>query len=1411
MIDKSGRFDRAAAGVREILGPNSASAPAKSGKTGVRLALLAGSALVSALVVGVMFTPTESWAACGGNPTILCTGNDTNGYTTATAADTSITFDSATTGSSTGTIFVTLVGTSGNNDLTVTMANAMSQNVGNSGNGFTILAVNGGGIQNWNIAGTAGATGGNAVSVTLAQGGTVNMTFANTASVFANGTGDLLGVPSSGGGVVLTTTTGAANFSVTNHGGFSTQNDAISLINLLGAGNSTITNDGHIGSSVLAVGGSGAVIFSTNSGANGTVNNDNGQIWATGNGGLTSDFGAVAVTVGGNALVSNTGGTISTVNDAGILAVGGVVAGSGTSTVTSTGGTVTSTNGPGIVAGVLGTGATQIDAGIINSGSDSFSVAGFGTVSGGAIGFSNTGGTTINLHGNVTTSGTYGAFAYSGSGNATTTADAGIVVDPTIGMASVTGGAGIATVANSGTQVTTLIGLVGANIGNGSVTISNTSTGYVNATSGAGILALKVGPGSTPLPSSTNSVAVSNTGTVAAPSGAGVAVFAFDTAGTPVRNDVLISNVGGTPLVNTSITGQGGLLSPAVAAIADGNVTVLNDRGAQITNTTGVSGNGVFVLGGLAVSMTNDRGADSTGTANLASTTAGASLLNDRGGSLTYSGISTVSGATTASLTNDRGGSITTSGNASLNVTGVGGNATLTNDRGGSVTMGDTLGSVNLLSVGAGGDAVINNSRGGTIDMLGGNTVLVVGDNATVNNNGGGQIQLSGLSVVTLTATDVNGVSAINNSANNGFSNDNCGALNGICVNGIATFTGVGSQLQFNNSGGVLSMLNGYNGYGSGVFTPNWGTEQGDLTTINGNFNGTSTSQIGVDARLGGVATSAADLVLVTNVGNTGQVTGSTGIIVNSANNPGQYNPVGIPIVGVTSGMTTFSNFYIDPQSSFYAVKNGEGVIDKGMFFYAHELVPSPNVGGGLVHVLVGLPDTETYQMAYVASGAQNLWYDTALNWIDKQDNLRKRGNDRQIGDGSGFGVWVQGVGAWTKRDASQSVMNSGFNVDTSYHQDTYGILAGVDWTSRSNGNVFQIGVLGGYADSKLTFDASSADNSFHYKGALVGATASFMAGGFFIDGLFKVDLMKMNARMGSLSAFGESSFDTNVTSYGGMANGGYRFDMNSWYVEGLATLAYVKTNIDSKSLQGTGIDWQDGQSLRGAVGARIGTTFDMGGLPTMDVSLLGRVWNEFDGRNKVTLDAGGPSFSVSDGALKNKPFGEIAGLIDLVDIGSGWSGFLNAGVKFNADFTTITAKGGIRYQFGAVAAAPMAPPPAPPPPAATAKKSFIVFFDFDKSNITSQAQTTINDAVAAAKAGNSARVTLTGHTDRSGSEQYNMALSLRRAEAVKANMIKQGIPASAIVVIGKGESQPLVPTADGVREPQNRRVEIVI
>ena len=129
----------------------------------------------------------------------------------------------------------------------------------------------------------------------------------------------------------------------------------------------------------------------------------------------------------------------------------------------------------------------------------------------------------------------------------------------------------------------------------------------------------------------------------------------------------------------------------------------------------------------------------------------------------------------------------------------------------------------------------------------------------------------------------------------------------------------------------------------------------------------------------------------------------------------------------------------------------------------------------------------------------------------------------------------------------------------------------------------------------------------------------------------------------------------------------------------------------------------------------------------------------------------------------------------------------------------------GLQLKFGAPAEA------APPPPPPTQAPSFMVFFDWDRSNLSAQALNTIKQAANAFKTKGNARVTATGHTDKSGPESYNMALSLRRANAVKDALVREGVPATAITVVGRGETQPLVPTADGVREPQNRRVEIVI
>jgi OmpA-OmpF porin, OOP family len=133
----------------------------------------------------------------------------------------------------------------------------------------------------------------------------------------------------------------------------------------------------------------------------------------------------------------------------------------------------------------------------------------------------------------------------------------------------------------------------------------------------------------------------------------------------------------------------------------------------------------------------------------------------------------------------------------------------------------------------------------------------------------------------------------------------------------------------------------------------------------------------------------------------------------------------------------------------------------------------------------------------------------------------------------------------------------------------------------------------------------------------------------------------------------------------------------------------------------------------------------------------------------------------------------------------------------------------GLRYNFGV---APPPPPPAPvavPAPAPT--RSYLVFFDWDKYNLTDRARQIISEAAANSTKVQYTRIEVNGYTDTSGTPKYNLGLSIRRANAVKAELIKDGVPAASITTQGFGDTHLLVPTGPGVREPQNRRVEIII
>jgi outer membrane protein OmpA-like peptidoglycan-associated protein len=136
----------------------------------------------------------------------------------------------------------------------------------------------------------------------------------------------------------------------------------------------------------------------------------------------------------------------------------------------------------------------------------------------------------------------------------------------------------------------------------------------------------------------------------------------------------------------------------------------------------------------------------------------------------------------------------------------------------------------------------------------------------------------------------------------------------------------------------------------------------------------------------------------------------------------------------------------------------------------------------------------------------------------------------------------------------------------------------------------------------------------------------------------------------------------------------------------------------------------------------------------------------------------------------------------------------------------------GLRYQI--FNAAPVPPPVMAPTPVATpapaGARTYLVFFDWDKYNLTPRATQIIAQAASDSKT-NTTVLDVSGYTDTSGTPTYNQGLSLRRAKAVEAQLVTDGVPASEISIHAYGETHLLVPTGPGVREPQNRRVEIVL
>ena len=234
--------------------------------------------------------------------------------------------------------------------------------------------------------------------------------------------------------------------------------------------------------------------------------------------------------------------------------------------------------------------------------------------------------------------------------------------------------------------------------------------------------------------------------------------------------------------------------------------------------------------------------------------------------------------------------------------------------------------------------------------------------------------------------------------------------------------------------------------------------------------------------------------------------------------------------------------------------------------------------------------------------------------------------------------------------------------------------------------------------------------------------------------------------------------------------------------------------------------DWRDAdhyalKGLRTAAGEAVAPdTIDSRDLPADKVDELTTARAEL----VALLDAGAREKVPQDAAVAQ---GNFDCWMEQQEENFQWDHIAACRDKFNA------AMENMRVAMAPAAKAEPAPEPAPAPaptPAA-APKPFVVFFGFDSADITDAAAQTIDDAVATAQDAGATDYSVTGYADRAGSDEYNAALSLRRSNAVRDALVARGIDGARVSVAGRGEADNAVPTADGVQEQANRRVQIII
>lgn len=453
----------------------------------------------------------------------------------------------------------------------------------------------------------------------------------------------------------------------------------------------------------------------------------------------------------------------------------------------------------------------------------------------------------------------------------------------------------------------------------------------------------------------------------------------------------------------------------------------------------------------------------------------------------------------------------------------------------------------------------------------------------------------------------------------------------------------------------------------------------GDVFRIEGPvaFNARSGSRLAVDSELGGRG-SKSDVFAID-----GDVNGKTAVVVNNTFlGGGTLNKAGIPVVEVT-GSTGSKDFFLKG-----------GPIDAG--FFAYDLFFEP--GDPSVFELRSALGQNALVLPQLVTAMQDLWHTTSDTWFDRTADLRMALYGAPLAAGvptesklaSGYaapghqtiypGLWARG--SFTELDRNDSITFQSFGPATAHFnrdQRVVDFQAGVDFGKRDvlgAGDALIFGVLGGFVVSELNYD--QLEQHFDLNGGQVGAYATYLKGGLFVDTLFKADIIGLDPKNtvgygGSLDAY----------NLGVRVDSGYRFGgfTPGMFFEPLATIGVAHSEIDNFAQDGNRVSFDDGTSVRGRLGLRVGASFQTTQM-TVEPFVIGSLWHEFEGENQATLVSSGTPFSLADSL--DETWGEVSAGVNLFGPGTGISGFGKIDVTFGDDIESVGGQVGMRVKLGA-------------------------------------------------------------------------------------------------------------------------------